>query len=26
LGVMGVALHALLEAAERAGLKWWRGR
>lgn len=26
LGAMGVALHALLEAAERAGLKWWRGR
>lgn len=26
LGVMGVALHALLEAVERAGLKWWRGR
>ena len=26
LGIMGVALHALLEAIERAGLKWWRGR
>lgn len=26
LGVMGVALHALLEAVERAGLTWWRGR
>jgi len=26
LGVMGVALHALLEAVERAGLRWWRGR
>jgi len=26
LGAMGVALHALLEALERAGLKWWRGR
>jgi len=26
LGVMGVALHAILEAVERAGLKWWRGR
>ena len=26
LGAMGVALHALLEAAERAGLRWWRGR
>lgn len=26
LGVMGVALHALLEALERAGLRWWRGR
>lgn len=26
LGAMGVALHALLEAIERAGLKWWRGR
>ena len=25
LGVLGAALHALLEAAERAGLKWWRG-
>jgi NitT/TauT family transport system permease protein len=26
LGAMGVGLHALLEAVERAGLKWWRGR
>ena len=26
LGAMGVALHAGLEAIERAGLKWWRGR
>jgi NitT/TauT family transport system permease protein len=26
LGVMGVTLHALLEAVERAGLRWWRGR
>jgi NitT/TauT family transport system permease protein len=26
LGAMGVALHALLEAVERAGLNWWRGR
>jgi NitT/TauT family transport system permease protein len=26
LGVMGVALHAVLEAVERAGLRWWRGR
>lgn len=26
LGAMGVALHALLEAVERAGLRWWRGR
>ena len=26
LGAMGVALHAVLEATERAGLKWWRGR
>jgi NitT/TauT family transport system permease protein len=26
LGAMGVALHALLEAVERGGLKWWRGR
>ena len=26
LGMMGVALHAVLEAIERAGLKWWRGR
>lgn len=26
LGAMGVGLHALLEAAERAGLRWWRGR
>ena len=26
LGAMGAALYALLEAAERAGLKWWRGR
>lgn len=26
LGLMGAALYALLDAAERAGLKWWRGR
>jgi len=26
LGLMGVALHALLDRAERAGLTWWRGR
>jgi NitT/TauT family transport system permease protein len=26
LGVMGVAFHAALEAVERAGLHWWRGR
>jgi NitT/TauT family transport system permease protein len=26
LGVLGAALHAALEAAERAGLRWWRGR
>lgn len=26
LGAMGVALHAVLETTERAGLKWWRGR
>ncbi len=26
LGAMGVALYALLQQAERMGLKWWRGR
>ena len=26
LGLMGVVLHALLDRAEQAGLKWWRGR
>jgi len=26
LGIMGVAFHAVLEAAEKAGLRWWRGR
>lgn len=26
LGLMGVALHALLDRAERLGLTWWRGR
>ena len=26
LGAMGAVLHAVLEAAERAGLRWWRGR
>ncbi|MDP3749806.1 MAG: ABC transporter permease [Phenylobacterium sp.] len=26
LGLMGVALHALLDRAEHAGLTWWRGR
>jgi NitT/TauT family transport system permease protein len=26
LGAMGAALYALLDALERAGLRWWRGR
>jgi NitT/TauT family transport system permease protein len=26
LGAMGVALHQVLEALQRAGLRWWRGR
>jgi NitT/TauT family transport system permease protein len=26
LGVLGAMLHAVLEAAEKAGLRWWRGR
>jgi NitT/TauT family transport system permease protein len=26
LSAMGVALHAILEWIERAGLTWWRGR
>ncbi|MEO8114914.1 MAG: ABC transporter permease [Phenylobacterium sp.] len=26
LGAMGAALDAVLQAAERAGLRWWRGR
>jgi NitT/TauT family transport system permease protein len=26
LGLMGAVLHAMLEAAEQAGLHWWRGR
>jgi NitT/TauT family transport system permease protein len=26
LGILGAVLHAVLEAAERAGLRWWRGR
>lgn len=26
LGVMGAALHAALDAGEKAGLRWWRGR
>jgi NitT/TauT family transport system permease protein len=26
LGLMGVALHALLDRLERVGLRWWRGR
>lgn len=26
LGLMGVALHALLDRVERLGLTWWRGR
>ncbi|MCR5878858.1 ABC transporter permease [Phenylobacterium sp. J367] len=26
LGLMGALLHALLEAGEKAGLRWWRGR
>ena len=26
LGLLGAVLHAVLEAAEKAGLRWWRGR
>jgi NitT/TauT family transport system permease protein len=26
LGAMGVGFHAVLEAVERVGLRWWRGR
>lgn len=26
LGLLGAVLHAVLEAAERVGLRWWRGR
>ncbi len=26
LGIMGVALHALLDRLERFGIAWWRGR
>ena len=26
LGLLGAVLHAALEAAEKAGLRWWRGR
>ena len=26
LGLLGAVLHAALEAGERAGLRWWRGR
>lgn len=26
LGILGAALHAALEHAEKAGLRWWRGR
>ncbi|HEY2752800.1 ABC transporter permease [Phenylobacterium sp.] len=26
LGLLGALLHAVLEAAERVGLRWWRGR
>lgn len=26
LGLLGAGLHAVLEALERAGLRWWRGR
>jgi NitT/TauT family transport system permease protein len=26
LGVMAAILHGLLEVAEKAGLRWWRGR
>jgi NitT/TauT family transport system permease protein len=26
LGLMGAVLHAVLEQAEKAGLRWWRGR
>lgn len=26
LGVLGAVLHAVLDAGEKAGLRWWRGR
>jgi NitT/TauT family transport system permease protein len=26
LGLLGAVLYAALQAGERAGLKWWRGR
>jgi NitT/TauT family transport system permease protein len=26
LGLLGAVLHAVLEAGEKAGLRWWRGR
>ena len=26
LGLLGAVLHAALEALEKAGLRWWRGR
>jgi NitT/TauT family transport system permease protein len=26
LGILGAVLHAVLEAAEHAGLRWWKGR
>jgi NitT/TauT family transport system permease protein len=26
LGLLGAVLHAALESAEKAGLRWWRGR
>ncbi len=26
LGLLGAALHAVLDAVEKAGLRWWRGR
>jgi NitT/TauT family transport system permease protein len=26
LGLLGAILHAVLESAEKAGLRWWRGR
>ena len=26
LGLLGAVLHSALEAAEKSGLRWWRGR